>query len=133
MAKTATVLSKIDGFSEAATALSTKVISTLSHLEELQHKWMVVTRGEDAITTGSFFPMPGTPERRLLNALALRRAEADLMDQYGLLILTLIRGDSEELLAKYRLKFEASAEKLHDLHSKDDASVQAADSSSLRH
>jgi len=116
MAKTESVGSRVEGFSDSTSTLAARLNSTFGTLEKLQHSRMVMTSGESKLTAQSYSAPAGSPERRLLDALALRRAVADVLDQYGQLVSALAKGASGEEVKTRGVVFQAASDHLETLN-----------------
>ena len=119
MAKTETVGSRVEGFSESTSTLAAKLNNTFGTLEALQHSRMVMTSGDVKLTAKSYSAPAGSPERRLLDALALRRALADVLKQYGQLVSALAKGVSGEEVKTRGVVFQAASDQLETLNGGD--------------
>lgn len=109
------VSARLESFSESTTKIAGGLGDAVKLLEHLQRHAIAVTAADDPLTTTSFTPAAGSPEQRLLDAIALRSAVASVMENYGAFVLAMGRGDDEGQLEKRRHLLEAAAEELHAL------------------
>ena len=128
MAKLDRIAAKASTFSESASGLAERVRSTFDKIQQLQHMWMIIGPEESQLTPDSFSAPKGSPERRLLDALALRQASADLLAEYGKLLESLGKGDPEEAVKKQNTLFEGATERLAAINYAADAEIAGVES-----
>jgi hypothetical protein len=121
----AAVTARIESFSESSTKIAAGLGDAMALLEHLQSHTMVVTAADDPLTLDSFTPAAGSPEQRLLDAIALRKGVAAVVDRYGQFLRTLGSGDDDGQLEKQRHLLEAATEELRPLLGGDAAALGA--------
>lgn len=116
MAEAESIGSRVAAFADSTSGLAAKMNTTFESMENLQRSWMVMTSGEDKLTPDSYSATPGSPEERLLEALGLRRAVADVLDQYGQVMSAMTRGESAEEVKNAGALFQAASDHLETLN-----------------
>ena len=117
---------RLESFSESTAKIAGGLSDAVKLLEHLQLHAIVVTAADDPLTADSFTPAAGSPEQRLLDAIALRSAVAAVLENYGAFVLAMGRGDDEGQVEKRRHLFEAATDELRPLVG-GDAGLGAAD------
>ncbi|MDQ3071243.1 MAG: hypothetical protein M3R55_16125, partial [Acidobacteriota bacterium] len=109
------VSARLESFSESTAKIAGGLSDAVKLLEHLQLHAIVVTAADDPLTVDSFTPALGSPEQRLLDAIALQSAVASVMENYGDFVLAMGRGDDEGQLEKRRHLLEAATDELRPL------------------